>query len=451
LDPDTQAPTITLDAVTDTVAGTIALTATATDDRGVTGVQFLVDGASLGPEDVAAPYSVQWNTGGIADGPHSLAARARDAAGNVATSAPLGTTVANGPFPGPLRIIISTGGIHLDPDGYSVRLDSGTPQPVGIQDTVDFGVQNPGPHTLGLSGNKLNCPLVGSMVVQVLGPGLTTVRISVLCEPDQLLFRYGGTFKRIFETGAAASDLPNTGIQVFSDAKITWSPDARSVAFDQGSGGGQIHVMNLDGTDLRPLTAEAFAAYWPEWRGSGDTIYFTGNDGQGAKIRWLRLGAGQSTAITPDSIVAANGGSLSPDGSHVAFEGITPNSDFDIYRIGTDGSGILRLTTTPGTDARAAWSPDGTLIAFMSARQGSGLTRLYLMGTDGSNQIQLTPDSLIADYPAWSPDGLRIAFTAHNGDYQDGVWLINATGLGLQRIWHAPAVLLAGPPAWRPR
>ena len=56
------------------------------------GVQFLLDGAALGGEVTTAPYSVRWNTnsggkGGVILEPHTLSARARDAAGNVTTSA----------------------------------------------------------------------------------------------------------------------------------------------------------------------------------------------------------------------------------------------------------------------------------------------------------------------------------------------------------------------------
>jgi hypothetical protein len=73
----------------------VTLTADAADDVGVAGVQFLVDGANLGAEDGAAPYSVSWNTTGLANGSHTLFARARDAAGNVTTSSPVTVTVDN--------------------------------------------------------------------------------------------------------------------------------------------------------------------------------------------------------------------------------------------------------------------------------------------------------------------------------------------------------------------
>ena len=75
-----------------TVSGDVTVSANASDNTGVLGVQFLLNGAPLGAEDTTAPYSVTWSSTGVADGPHQLSARARDAAGNQATA----TTVAVG-------------------------------------------------------------------------------------------------------------------------------------------------------------------------------------------------------------------------------------------------------------------------------------------------------------------------------------------------------------------
>ena len=71
------------------------VTANAADNISVTGVQFLLDGVNLGAEDIAAPYSVSWNTLTATSGAHTLTARARDAAGNATTSAPVIVTVNN--------------------------------------------------------------------------------------------------------------------------------------------------------------------------------------------------------------------------------------------------------------------------------------------------------------------------------------------------------------------
>ena len=66
------------------VTGTVAVLASATDDIGVAGVQFTIDGQPAGPELDAAPYQLVWNTWDLANGTHTISARARDAAGHVA-------------------------------------------------------------------------------------------------------------------------------------------------------------------------------------------------------------------------------------------------------------------------------------------------------------------------------------------------------------------------------
>jgi hypothetical protein len=94
---DTTVPTVAVTgpAAGATVSGTVTLTASASDNVGVAGVQFKVDGSNVGAEDVTAPYSVSWTTGTIANGAHTISAVARDAAGNQAASALVAVTVAN--------------------------------------------------------------------------------------------------------------------------------------------------------------------------------------------------------------------------------------------------------------------------------------------------------------------------------------------------------------------
>src|SRR5439155_688714 len=77
-----------------TVSGTVTVSATATDNVGVVGVQFKLDGTNLGAEVTAAPYTMAWDTALVAPGAHSVSAVARDAAGHTATAA-VSVTVAD--------------------------------------------------------------------------------------------------------------------------------------------------------------------------------------------------------------------------------------------------------------------------------------------------------------------------------------------------------------------
>jgi cytochrome b involved in lipid metabolism/glutamine amidotransferase PdxT len=95
--PDTTAPTVTLTAPAAgaTVTGTVAVSATASDNVGVIGVQFKLDGVNLSTEDLTSPYSISWVSTTATNGTHSLTAVARDAAGNTTTSAARTVTVTN--------------------------------------------------------------------------------------------------------------------------------------------------------------------------------------------------------------------------------------------------------------------------------------------------------------------------------------------------------------------
>jgi subtilisin family serine protease len=77
-----------------TLSGTTTISASASDNVGVTQVDFYVGSALIG-SDTTSPYSISWNTTSSANGSYSLTTRARDAAGNVATSVAIPVTVSN--------------------------------------------------------------------------------------------------------------------------------------------------------------------------------------------------------------------------------------------------------------------------------------------------------------------------------------------------------------------
>jgi hypothetical protein len=450
---DTEPPVVTLGNVPPgPVGGAVALTATASDNVAVVGVQFLLDGQPLGQEDVTAPYGMTWNSLAAADGNHAISARARDAGGNSTTTPAAAIQVQNA---GPLRVIITTTGVHIDPDGYQLQVDALAPQAVAVNDTVDVASLAAGTHTLALTGRALNCLAQIPTQVQVQGPALTTVQATITCQPDQLIFVTGGlggrVFSRVFETGVAAPDIPVPGSVPDFGSPVRWSPDGQRLVYRTLS---QIAVANVDGSGATVLTTEPGGADYPNWSPDGNSILYTAWDPvSGRRLVTITRTGLNRTPVTPDSIGAANG-SYSPDGSMIAFEGSWGTVAYEILTQPAAGGMVNRLTVDTTDDFSAAWSPLGDRIAFTTTRAGLvgiGFSKLqiWLMDPDGSNQVQLTPDSLFADGAAWSPDGSRIAFLAHNGDLVNRLFLVNADGSGLTEL-PTPAPP-AGPPAWRPR
>lgn len=96
--PDTQPPTVAVTSPSSgaRLTGLVTLEASATDNVGVTHVEFFVDGVSVG-QVTSAPWQAQVDLSSATDGAHTLTAKAVDAAGNSATSDGVAVTVGNGP------------------------------------------------------------------------------------------------------------------------------------------------------------------------------------------------------------------------------------------------------------------------------------------------------------------------------------------------------------------
>lgn len=89
---DTTPPTVS--ASESGTSGTITLSATASDNVGVTKVEFYVDGVLKGT-DTTSPYSLALDSTTLSNASHTLVAKAYDAAGNAGTSASVSFTISN--------------------------------------------------------------------------------------------------------------------------------------------------------------------------------------------------------------------------------------------------------------------------------------------------------------------------------------------------------------------
>jgi PKD repeat protein len=145
----------------------------------------------------------------------------------------------------------------------------------------------------------------------------------------------------------------------------------------------------------------------------------------------------------------------SPDGSRLAFNCIVGQvsspwwsaaNNFDICAINADGSGFARLTSAPGRDEHAVWSPDNTRLAFTCYLDSPGNFEICAINADGSGLVQLTSEPG-SDYdPAWSPDGARILFVTSRYDFTE-LAVMNSDGSDVTRV--SPGIP-ADTPSWSP-
>src|SRR5690606_37420982 len=69
-----------------------------------------------------------------------------------------------------------------------------------------------------------------------------------------------------------------------------------------------------------------------------------------------------------------------------------------------------RLTTAKGKDTSPRWSPDGSMLAFLSDRSGGN--QIHVMYADGGESWQATDAQNGASEIAWSPDSTSLAFVS---------------------------------------
>jgi Tol biopolymer transport system component len=137
----------------------------------------------------------------------------------------------------------------------------------------------------------------------------------------------------------------------------------------------------------------------------------------------------------------------------------TRDGDLELYRMRLDGSGLTRLTRTPGYDGGAFFSADGRRIVYRASRPEAPQeladyrsllarklvrpTRLEIriMDADGSNDRQVTRLGAASFAPFFHPDGRRVVFASNQGDPSGrnfDLFLVNDDGSGLERITAYP-------------
>ena len=158
-----------------------------------------------------------------------------------------------------------------------------------------------------------------------------------------------------------------------------------------------------------------------------------------------RLTSERGDTSTPAGTAFQVDPAFSPDGSKIAFASARAGS-LDIYVMDADGSNTRRLTTTDGNQAQPTWSPDGSMIAYQSDQDAD---HIYVMTAKGSGARRLTNDLAPEIEPAWSPDGRWIAYSRRlPGTQIRELWLVHPDGSERRRLTTRDEAAYG--PAWSP-
>lgn len=164
-------------------------------------------------------------------------------------------------------------------------------------------------------------------------------------------------------------------------------PGGKSIALTLTvSGNAELYEMNLETKSLRKITNHFSSDVDPSVTYDGKLMTFL-SDRAGKAMIYTMDPNGEERNVKRISFVGQFNATprFSPDGKEIVFSSWLDNS-FDLFRIGSDGSGLSRLTKDFGSNEDPSYSNDGEFIAFTSQRVISRVKadqNIYIMDRDG--------------------------------------------------------------------
>jgi len=243
----------------------------------------------------------------------------------------------------------------------------------------------------------------------------------------------------INEDGSAATNLTN---HPGYDGMPSWSPDGSEIVFvsDRGaveeSGserGGDVYIMNTDGTNVRRITTDGAGYAFPKLSPDGTMIAFdAARDSDNAQVYVMDADGGNIRRVTHNDV---DEGYVSwmPDSRSLVFDSFRDGPP-EIYRADVDGGNPTRLTHFGAHIGDPRLSPDGTKLAFESGMEGD--SEIYVTKPDGSEPARLTRNPADDRAPAISHDGRRVVFCSDRGGEREAfeLFVMNIDGAGLLKI-----------------
>lgn len=205
-----------------------------------------------------------------------------------------------------------------------------------------------------------------------------------------------------------------------------WSPDGTQLAFlsDRANGLQQIHVLPAAGGEARQIGSLAGGVTAFEWSPDGSRFLATSP----VRVDCEARGAPPDPSGNPPP-------DRGPTAPQVAWrlpykadgEGFILDREFHLFAVDAQSGAATQITSGAFSVRNAAWSPDGTQIAYCRTREGrfAHCTDLWIANADGRNARQITFDLETAQFPSWSPDGRWIVFSGNPaaGDPQRRLWV----------------------------
>lgn len=200
-----------------------------------------------------------------------------------------------------------------------------------------------------------------------------------------------------------------------------------------------VFLCDIDGGDVRQLTAYRSLCVEPAWFPNGKSVVYTKYNAGGMDVLETRLAPLATRRLIGLKGINA-GAAISPDGRYLAAI-LSPDHKVDLYTIELATGRRTRLTSGIAVEASPCWSPDGQKLVYVSDETGN--PRLFICDRRGRNRTRLPSIGRDAVTPDWSYNGKIVYAAKVDGQYTVAVY-DPATGENKRVVnkggnWESPA------------
>jgi dipeptidyl aminopeptidase/acylaminoacyl peptidase len=275
-------------------------------------------------------------------------------------------------------------------------------------------------------------------------------------------------------------------IALLNDARI--SPDGSQVVYvntelnrEKNDYRSSLYLVSAAGGNARRYTTSDGKDTMPRWSPDGSRLAFLSNRSGSNQLWAIATGGGEAIKLTdlPEPVTSFT---WSPNGREIAFvskadtqkmeeakanddkdapksdvvritrlryradgtPGFLDNKPTNIWSVSADGGEPRQITAGEFDDDSPAWSPDGSMLAFVSnrneEREKKRGSEIWTVPTSGGEPTPvLSGVTAWFSGPSWSPDGALIAVEGHQDPFADGaigadVWVVQPDGAGLRNL-----------------
>ncbi len=221
------------------------------------------------------------------------------------------------------------------------------------------------------------------------------------------------------------------------DIDPVFSPDGTRIAFASNRDGDfEIYTMASTGGSPVKLTDNNAEDREPSWSPNGKQIVFRSSRDGNNEIYRMNATQGSPQIRLTNNAASDFAPSFSPDGAEIAFQRYTAGSATgqgnEVFKMNADGQGQTNLTNNAPSinDGGPEWSPDGSLIAFHSNRDGD--FEIFTVAATGGAATRRTTNTVDDRNPRWAPSGSHIVFESDR-DGSSQIYTMTATGASQTR------------------